>query len=121
MKLLNLEALTKSVVNRVVKVGNAEHQIKTLNVQQFLEILDETKEVQKLADAGEFTMPEEVRITTKIVGFALPTLSKVEIDSLDLNQLQAIAAFAKGEDVDGVTQEQTTEIEKNEDESQEGK
>lgn len=122
MKLLNLEALTKSVVKRVVKIGDAEYEIKTVNVQQFLEILDETKALALRAEQGEFVMPDEVRLYMKIAGFALPDVSFDVIENLDLNQLQAIVAFAKGEDVDGVIEEgEAQKTDGQAEESQEGK
>lgn len=122
MKLLNLEALTKSVVKRVVKIGDAEYEIKTVNVQQFLEILDETKEIALRAEQGDFVMADEVRLTMKVASFALPNVPFEVIEKLQLDQLQAIVAFAKGEDVDGVTVEgEAQKSDEQAGESQEGK
>lgn len=105
MKLLNLAALTKSTVKRVVQVGDKEHEIITINVKQFLEILEESKDIVVRAENGDMTMADEVRLTMKVVSFALPTITAEELETLNLDQLQAIAAFAKGEDVEGVEDE----------------
>ncbi len=48
MKLLNLDPLVKSVEKRVVVVNGKNHEIRTLNVEQFLQIVDESKSGQKV-------------------------------------------------------------------------
>lgn len=105
MKLLNVEALAKSVTKRVIVVNGNEHQIATLNVKQFLSVLEETKSILDRASNGEFVTTEEVKLTCKIVSYAVPSLSQEEIEALDLSQLQAIASFAKGEDLEGLVEE----------------
>ncbi|MFY0080244.1 hypothetical protein ABTQ07_21375 [Acinetobacter baumannii] len=45
MKLLNLDPLVKSVEKRVVVVNGKNHEIRTLNVEQFLQIVDESKSI----------------------------------------------------------------------------
>ncbi|HHQ1841605.1 hypothetical protein [Acinetobacter baumannii] len=102
MKLLNLDPLVKSVKKRVVVVNGKNHEIRTLNVEQFLQIVDESKSIVERAEKGEFTLADEVRLTRKVVGLAIPTMTEEEINKLDVSQIQAIAEFAKGNDVEGV-------------------
>ncbi|WP_354734411.1 hypothetical protein [Acinetobacter nosocomialis] len=102
MKLLNLDPLVKSVQKRLILVDGVEHEICSLNVEQFLLVVDETKDIAEKSEKGEFTIADEVRLTMKVVAFAVPTLSEDQIKALKLDQLQAIAAFAKGDDVAGV-------------------
>ena len=42
MKLLNLDPIVKSVEKRVVVVNGVNHEIRSLNVEQFLQIVDES-------------------------------------------------------------------------------
>lgn len=101
MKLLNLDPLVKSVQKRVIVIDGAEHEICSLNVEQFLSITEQTKEIAEKSANGEFTVAEEVRVTMEVVSYAVPSLTKEQINRLKLDQLQAIAAFAKGDDVEG--------------------
>ncbi|AZB89744.1 hypothetical protein DKE39_019250 (plasmid) [Acinetobacter baumannii] len=112
MKLLNLDPLVKSVEKRVVVVNGKNHEIRTLNVEQFLQIVDESKSIVERAEKGEFTLADEVRLTRKVVGLAIPTMTEEEINKLDVSQIQAIAEFAKRQRrrrVEEVSSEETQE------------
>lgn len=88
-----------------------------MNVEQFLQIVDESKSIVERAEKGEFTLADEVRLTRKVVGLAIPTMTEEEINKLDVSQIQAIAEFAKGNDVEGVEEVSSEETQEDPEES----
>lgn len=99
MKILNLEKLSASE-ERVLKVGDKEYPVSPMTVSNFIET---TRAAEKLE--SETSVVAQVEATVEMVLRSVPTITRDVLDQLSLEQLQAIVAFVRGDDVDGVESE----------------
>ena len=96
MKVLNLDKLTKSEGRELVIFGTA-YPVTSMTVANFIET---TKAAEALA--GETSLVKQVEATIDMIARSVPSIDKAELAKLELNQLQAIVKFIRGDEVEGV-------------------
>ncbi|MCL2874777.1 MAG: hypothetical protein FWF12_00485 [Betaproteobacteria bacterium] len=96
MKVLNLDKLNKQEGRQIVLFGKT-HAIDGMTVDNFIKT---TSVAEQLAD--EPSIAKQVEATVDLILRSAPTIDRADLLKLELEQLQAIVAFIKGEDVDGV-------------------
>jgi hypothetical protein len=90
-KILNLEQLsTKSV--RSVKIAGTEYPIPEMTVDLFIET---TKAAE---DMKEASFSDQLELTIKLILASIPGVTRDMLLTLNLDQLQALAAFIRGAD-----------------------
>lgn len=96
MKVLNLDKLTKKEGRELVIFGKT-YPVDGMTVANFIET---TRVAEMLA--GETSLVKQVEATIDMISRSVPSVDKAELAKLELEQLQAIVAFIRGDQVDGV-------------------
>ena len=98
MKVLNLDSLSVAT-NRRLMVSGQIHEISPLKVADFIRITEQAKKVDERAKAGEITAIDELNLTIDMIMSTVPTLERVELENLALEEIHKISAFIKGADL----------------------
>jgi hypothetical protein len=101
MKVLNLDKFVGAEKRQLV-IGGVSYPVDEMTVENFIA-------TTKAADAIKDTDSVAVQLdaTIDMIVRSVPSLTRDALDGLSLAQLQAIVAFVRGDEVDGVeTQEQ---------------
>ena len=96
MKILNLDKLAKKEGRELVIFGKT-YAVDGMTVANFIET---TRAAEALA--GETSLVKQVEATIEMISRSVPSIEKAELQKLELPQLQAIVAFIRGDDVEGV-------------------
>lgn len=96
MKVLNLDKLTKKEGRELVIFGTT-YAVDGMTVANFIET---TRAAEALA--GETSLVKQVEATIEMIARSVPSINKAELQKLELAQLQAIVAFVRGDEVEGV-------------------
>lgn len=96
MKVLNLDRLAKKEGRELVIFGKT-YSVDGMTVANFIET---TRAAEALA--GESSLVKQVEATIAMISRSVPSIEKSELEKLELAQLQAIVAFIRGDDVEGV-------------------
>lgn len=97
-KILNLDKLVTSDEKlRELVVAGVGYPIVPMSVANFIET---TRSVERLMLPGT-TVADQIEATMDMIGRSIPTLPREVLCAFDLEKLDMIATFARGEDVDG--------------------
>lgn len=96
-KILNIEDLSTGSAAREIHIGGASHPIQEMNVGDFIET---TKDVERMMKEGA-GLAEQMEATIRMITRCVPSLTKDALASYKLSTLAKIAAFVRGEDVEG--------------------
>lgn len=91
-KFLDLDALTEST-EKVVKIKGKEHILKPVTVGQFIE---NAKIVERLGTNPKFE--DEFEAIVKMLLRAFPSMSRVDLEDLPIEHLNAVLEFARDND-----------------------
>lgn len=100
MKVLNIDKLTTHEGRELVIFGKA-HKVDGMTVANFIET---TRTAEALAK--EPSLVKQVEATIDMIARSVPTVDRADLAKLELPQLQAIVAFIRGDEVDGVESSQ---------------
>ncbi|MFT4064272.1 hypothetical protein [Paraburkholderia sp.] len=95
-KILNLDALSQGEAREVV-IGGVAYEVPDMTVENFVET---TRVAQKLAADESATVADQVEAAVDMVARCIPTAEVAVLRNLSLQQLNAITAFIRGEDVE---------------------
>jgi hypothetical protein len=95
MKILNIDKLAEA--KRQLVIFGETHDVRGMDVANFIE---STVAAERLT--GETSLAKQVEATIEMVCRAVPTISTETLRSLTLEQLQAVVAYVRGDEVDGV-------------------
>jgi hypothetical protein len=97
-KIINLDQL-QTKRDKVVILGGAEHVMVNLTVKDYVHQLKQQAEMEKLATAPD-SDPESadrvVELTVDILHKLFPTITKEQLEGLNLDQLNAMRSLAEG-------------------------
>ena len=96
MKVLNLDKLAKKEGRELIVFGKT-YAVDGMTVGNFVE----TTAVAE-ALAGETSLVKQVEATIEMIARSVPSIERSDLNKLELEQLQAIVAFIRGDDVEGV-------------------
>lgn len=85
--ILNLDDIAPQKVEKVIKLGGAEHQMQTLSVGDFIE------QAQKMKEVEEGNFEQELDFFLAMIGKAFPTITKEMIQGLSMSQIEALMMF----------------------------
>jgi hypothetical protein len=95
-KILNLDKLvTPATKLRELVIGGATYPVVPMSVAAFI---DTTRTVEKLKLGS--TIAEQLEATIDMICHCVPTLPREVLTGFDLEKLDMIAVFARGDDVD---------------------
>lgn len=97
MKVLNLDKFATKKEQRKLVIGGQEYVVEPMTVENFIAT---TKAAEAMQDKA--SIAEQVEATIDMIVRSVPTIDRAVLNSLDLEQLQAIVAFVRGDDVEGV-------------------
>lgn len=92
-KLLNLNQLASKEV-REVQIGDKTYPIKEMSVEDFIETTKVAEEMNT-----ETSYAKQLEATVKLIKRAIPEIESSALMGLSLDQLRALTAFIRGEDV----------------------
>lgn len=96
MKVLNLDKLTKSEGREVVIFGKT-YIVEGMTVENFIETTNAAERLR-----GEVSLVKQIEATISMIVRSIPSVDRADLLKLSLDQLQAIVAFVRGDDVEGV-------------------
>lgn len=102
MKVLNVDKLAGKEGRELVISGKT-HKVNGMTVGSFVEGILAAEELAK-----SDSLVAQVNATITMILRSVPTLERETLEGLELEQLQAIVAFVRGDEVEGVT----TKVEK---------
>lgn len=94
-KILNLDGFAAKAEARKLIIGGKEYAVEDMTVENFIET---TKAADRLT--GETSVAVQVEATMDMIQRSVPTVERELLQRLTLEQLQAITAFVRGENVD---------------------
>ncbi|MDY7537616.1 hypothetical protein QN372_00490 [Undibacterium sp. RTI2.1] len=94
-KILNLDKLD-TTSNRVLSIGGVDHKIHEMTVENFIVT---TRTVEALSK-GTVSVADQVEATLDMILRSVPTLDRASLFGRGLAQLNVIAEFVRGENVD---------------------
>jgi hypothetical protein len=100
MKILNLDKIAPQPTRSMV-IGGVKHPILPMTVENFVLT---TATVQELSTTNA-TYVDQVNSTIEMILRSVPTLTHELLNSRALEELNTIATFVRGEDVDGQEEE----------------
>jgi hypothetical protein len=81
---------------RTIKLGGIEYEVATLSVEQFIETIRRTEEMQKRQKKGdELSLTELVQLQLDAVKLALPSMPHDVASKLTYKQVEAILNFVR--------------------------
>lgn len=94
-KIVNLDKLATKR-DKVVVLGGVEHPMKNLTVQDYVQQMKATQEIQNMVeeDNGIETTEKIMNLTIQALMFLFPTITKEQFESLNMDQLSAIRQLA---------------------------
>ena len=95
-KLLNLDKIATSEPEQEVVLFGETHKVIPMSVENFIVT---TNQAEKLARAS---IQDQISGTVEMVSRSIPTVDQAKLRKMSLKQLQIIAAFIRGEDLDEV-------------------
>lgn len=98
MKVLNLDKVGVKEQRKLVLAG-VEYVVTEMTVDNFIET---TKIAERLAKEGEVSVAVQIEESVNMISRSIPGIDVKELGKLNLEQLQAIVAFVRGDEVDGV-------------------
>jgi hypothetical protein len=96
MKILNLDKIAPQPT-RSMLLGGVKHPILPMTVENFILT---TEKVQQLATT-DATYADQINSTIEMILRSVPSLTHEMLNSRALDELNTIATFVRGEDVDG--------------------
>lgn len=96
MKVLNLDKLTKKEGRELVIFGKT-YPVDGMTVANFIET---TRVAEQLA--SEVSLVKQVEATIDMISRSVPSIDRADLAKLELEQLQAIVRFIRGDEVEGV-------------------
>lgn len=97
MKLLNIDQLSPTT-NKVIQIGGTQYKVSPISVGAFIKM---TKDAEEYASGSAFDPMREIEMVVDLIAKCVPDASRLVIESLNLDQLKAIAEYIQGDDVDG--------------------
>ncbi len=97
MKLLNLDQVAKKT-NKSIVIKGVQHTVMPLSVGAFVK---KTQEAEEYVKAGEKDPIREINMILDLLAECVPSASRLDIESLSLEQLQQMADYIRKDDVDG--------------------
>lgn len=101
MKILNLDKIAPQP-SRSIVLGEASYPILPMTVENFVVTSNRVEEM----NTNNATYAEQVQGTVEMILRSVPTLPREALMSRSLEELNAIATFVRGEDVDGQEDEE---------------
>lgn len=100
-KIINLDQL-ETKRDKVVVLGGKEHVMRTLTVKDYIQQLKKQQELEKLSEAvadntvadNPDTADRIVELTVEALHTLFPTISKEQLESLNMDQLNAMRGLA---------------------------
>lgn len=102
-KLLNLNQLNAKET-REVQIGERVYAIKEMSVEDFIE----TTRVAEQMEA-ETSYAKQIAATVELIQRSIPTIDRIVLMTLSLEQLRALTAFIRGEDAEKIIAAATEE------------
>jgi hypothetical protein len=96
MKVLNLDKVAPMQQRKLVLAG-VSHVVNEMTVANFIET---TRVAEKMAN--ETSVATQIEETVEMIIRTVPTATKEVLGTLSLEQLHVIAAFIRGDDIEGV-------------------
>lgn len=96
-KIINLDQL-ETKRDKVVVLGGTEHVMRTLTVKDYIHQLKSQREIEKLTtgdDADPDTVDRILELTVDALHKLFPTITKEQLESLNMDQLNAMRALAE--------------------------
>lgn len=100
MKILNLDKIAPQPTRSIV-MGGVKHPILPMTVKNFVITSTSVETLEK----GDATYAEQVNSTVDMILRSVPTIPRAELEERALEELNTIATFVRGEDVDGQEEE----------------
>lgn len=97
MKVLNLDKFAVKQEQRKLVIGGKEYVVEPMTVENFIIT---TKAAESMQDRA--SVSEQVEATIDMIARSVPTIDRAVLNGLSLEQLQAIVAFVRGDEVEGV-------------------
>jgi hypothetical protein len=97
MKLLNLDKISPKS-NKTIIIAGVEYAVQPLSVGTFIKT---TKEAEEYVKKGVADPVYEVQMIVNLAAECIPAAPRIALESLTLEQLQAIATYVQKGDVDG--------------------
>lgn len=97
-KIINLDDL-ETRKDRVVILKGVEHVMKTLTVKDYVNQLKKQAEIEQLTTAEEQTVETAdrlIELTVDALALVFPTIPREQLESLNMDQLNAMRALAEG-------------------------
>jgi hypothetical protein len=95
-KILNLDALSAKPSERELQIGGQSYPIPKMTVDNFIETTRAAARLEKSDD-----LAEQVEATIEMIQRAVPGVPRDALGGYSLEILGKIAAFVRGDDVDG--------------------
>jgi len=96
MKILNLNKIAPQSTHRIV-LNDVSHAILPMTVENFVLTTAKVEELNQ----NNASYAEQVESTVDMILRSIPTLTRDELMDRSLDELNTVAAFVRGEDVDG--------------------
>jgi hypothetical protein len=94
-KILNLDKLQKTS-DRKLKINGVDYAIEPMSVENFIET---TRTVERLVKEGA-TVADQIEATVDMICRSVPTAPRDALKKYQLDTLDTIATFVRGEDVE---------------------
>lgn len=94
-KVLNLDAFASKQEERKLIINGVSHVIVGMTVENFIET---TKAAERIS--GDASIADQVEATMDMIQRSVPTVGRDLLSKCSLDQLQAITAFVRGDNVD---------------------
>ena len=92
-KILNLDALSEKITRELVLNGKT-YKIRETTVEDFIE----TTRAAEAIDIEKMTIGQQTEMTIDLIAKQIPDIARDDLMHLNLDQLQAVAAFVRGVD-----------------------
>lgn len=93
-KILNLDKLSKGS-DRALTINGVNYPVVAMSVENFIETTRTVEELSK----GEATMADQITATVDLICRLVPTAPRDQLVKYELEMLNTIASFVRGEDV----------------------
>lgn len=97
MKMLNLDKLSHNATRQITLGGNV-YSIFPISVNAFIETTRAAEQYMKEGEANEL---KEVEMVLDLLSMCIPDAPREALMSLGVSQLQILAEYVRGDDVDG--------------------
>lgn len=97
MKLLNIDKLSQKT-QKSVQINGVKYEIAPISVGVFIK---KTKEAEEYVKSGQVDQMKELEMVLDLLSECIPAAPRHVLESLGLDEMQAIADFIQKDDVDG--------------------